>query len=84
LNAYRERHAGDESEPGISEGARLGDLEWRNRELEVPDFRGMQAVNDWLFGHDRGLLFARPDTDSSQPLLHGAVVDQAPLRRPVP
>jgi hypothetical protein len=47
--------------------------------IEVPDFRGMQAPNAWLFGHDRGLLLTGPDPDSSQPLLHGVVVDQAPV-----
>lgn len=47
--------------------------------IEVPDFRGMQALNAWLFGHDRGLLLTGPDPDSSQPLLHGVVVDQAPF-----
>lgn len=47
--------------------------------IEVPDFRGMQALNAWLFGHDRGLLLTGPDPDSSQPLLHGVVVDQAPV-----
>jgi hypothetical protein len=39
----------------------------------------MQALNAWLFGHDRGLLLTGPDPDSSQPLLHGVVVDQAPV-----
>ena len=47
--------------------------------IEVPDFRGMQALNAWLFGHDRGLLLTGPDPDSSQPLLHGVVVEQAPV-----
>jgi hypothetical protein len=47
--------------------------------IEVPDFRGMQALNAWLFGHDHGLLLTGPDPDSSQPLLHGVVVDQAPV-----
>jgi hypothetical protein len=47
--------------------------------IEVPDFRGMQALNAWLFGHDRGLMLTGPDPDSSQPLLHGVVVGQAPL-----
>jgi len=47
--------------------------------IEVPDFRGMQALNAWLFGHDRGLLLTGPDPDSSQPLLHGIVVSQAPV-----
>lgn len=47
--------------------------------IEVPDFRGMQALNTWLLGHDSGLLLTGPDPDSSQPLLHGVVVDQAPV-----
>jgi hypothetical protein len=47
--------------------------------IEVPDFRGMQALNAWLFGHDRGLMFTGPVPDSSQPLLRGVVVDQAPV-----
>jgi hypothetical protein len=47
--------------------------------IEVPDFRGMQALNAWLSGHDRGLLLTGPDPDSSQPLLHGVVVGQAPV-----
>ena len=47
--------------------------------IEVPDFRGMQALNAWLFGHDCGLLLTGPDPDSPQPLLHGVVVDQAPV-----
>ena len=46
--------------------------------IEVPDFRGMQALNAWLLGHDLGLLLAGPDPDSSNPVLHGVVVDQAP------
>jgi len=47
--------------------------------IEVPDFRGMQALNAWLAGHDRGLLLTGPDPDSPEPLLHGVVVDQAPV-----
>jgi hypothetical protein len=47
--------------------------------IEVPDFRGMQALNAWLCGHDRGLLLTGPDPDSSEPLLHGVVVAQAPV-----
>lgn len=47
--------------------------------IEVPDFRGMQALNAWLLGHDRGLLLTGPDPDSPQPLLHGVVIDQAPV-----
>jgi hypothetical protein len=51
-----------------------------HRELiEVPDFRGMQTLDAWLAGHDRGLLLAGPDPDSAEPLLHGVVVDQDPV-----
>lgn len=46
--------------------------------VEVPDFRGMQALNAWLAGHDAGLLLAGPDPDSPQPLLHGIVRQQEP------
>jgi len=35
VKAYRERHAGDEPELGISDRARLRELERRNRELEM-------------------------------------------------
>jgi transposase len=35
VKAYRERHAGDEPELGVSERARLRELERRNRELEM-------------------------------------------------
>lgn len=35
VKAYRERHAGQEPELGISERARLRELERRNRELEM-------------------------------------------------
>jgi hypothetical protein len=47
--------------------------------IEVPDFRGMQALNAWLVGHDHGLMLTGPDPDSAQPLLNGVVVDQVPL-----
>jgi beta-lactam-binding protein with PASTA domain len=46
--------------------------------IEVPDFRGLQALNAWLLGHDHGLLLTGPDPDSSHPLLNGLVADQAP------
>lgn len=46
--------------------------------IEVPDFRGMQALNAWLAGHDVGLLLEGPDPDSPEPLLHGVVVAQQP------
>jgi hypothetical protein len=44
----------------------------------VPDFRGMQALNAWLVGHDHGLLLQGPDPDSPEPLLHGVVLTQHP------
>jgi hypothetical protein len=47
----------------------------------VPDFRGMQALNAWLTGHDRGLLLQGPDPDSPDPLLHGIVIGQRPSPR---
>lgn len=46
--------------------------------VEVPDFRGMQALNAWLVGHDVALLLEGPDPDSPEPLLHGIVVAQVP------
>jgi beta-lactam-binding protein with PASTA domain len=46
--------------------------------VEVPDFRGMQALNAWLAGHDAGVLLAGPDPDSPRPLLHGRVARQSP------
>jgi beta-lactam-binding protein with PASTA domain len=55
--------------------AHRGELE---EEAVVPDFRGRQALDAWLFGHDAGLLCQGPDPDSPQPLLHGRVVDQRP------
>jgi hypothetical protein len=45
----------------------------------VPDFRGMQALNAWLVGHDHGVLLQGPDPDSPEPLLHGVVVAQYPV-----
>jgi hypothetical protein len=50
-------------------------------DIEVPDFRGMQALNAWLVGHDAGLLLAGPDPDSPSPLLHGIVARQHPAPR---
>lgn len=44
----------------------------------MPDFRGMQALNAWLTGHDLGLLLQGPDPDSPEPLLHGIVIGQMP------
>lgn len=44
----------------------------------MPDFRGRQALEAWLRGHDLGLLCQGPDPDSPQPLLHGRVVGQHP------
>jgi hypothetical protein len=46
--------------------------------IPVPEFRGMQALNAWLAGHDAGLLLEGPDPDSPEPLLHGIVVAQEP------
>lgn len=46
--------------------------------VEVPDFRGMQALNAWLAGHDAGVLLAGPDPDSPRPLLHGRIARQNP------
>ena len=47
----------------------------------MPDFRGMQALNAWLTGHDTGLLLQGPDPDSPEPILHGVVVNQLPEPR---
>jgi hypothetical protein len=44
----------------------------------VPDFRGVQALNAWLMGHDLGLCLQGPDPDNPQPLLHGIIVRQRP------
>ncbi|MBO3744727.1 PASTA domain-containing protein [Streptosporangiaceae bacterium NEAU-GS5] len=44
----------------------------------MPDFVGMQALNAWLAGHDRGLLLQGPDPDSPHPVLHGIVIAQRP------
>ncbi|MCT2586970.1 hypothetical protein [Actinophytocola gossypii] len=44
----------------------------------MPDFRGMQALNAWLLGHDRGLLLQGPDPDAPHPVMHGVVVRQSP------
>jgi hypothetical protein len=49
--------------------------------IEVPDFRGMQALNAWLVGHDHGLLLQGPYPDSGEPLMHGIVIDQRPAPR---
>nr|WP_036319954.1 PASTA domain-containing protein [Microbispora sp. ATCC PTA-5024] len=46
--------------------------------MVVPDFRGMQALNAWLAGHDHGLLLQGPDPDGPDPVMHGVVVSQAP------
>jgi hypothetical protein len=46
--------------------------------VQVPDFRGRQALNAWLAGHDVGLLLQGPDPDSPEPLLNGVVVRQDP------
>jgi hypothetical protein len=44
----------------------------------VPDFVGMQALNAWLLGHDRGLLLAGPDPDGPGNLTHGRITAQRP------
>lgn len=44
----------------------------------MPNFRGRQALDAWLTGHDAGLLLQGPDPDSPHPLLHGIVVAQRP------
>ncbi|WP_372666843.1 hypothetical protein [Amycolatopsis kentuckyensis] len=44
----------------------------------VPDFRGRQALDAWLSGHDTGLLLQGPDPDSPHPLMNGVVVAQLP------
>lgn len=46
--------------------------------VQVPEFRGMQALNAWLAGHDARLLLEGPNPDSPEPLLHGIVVAQVP------
>jgi hypothetical protein len=54
------------------------DAERRYDQIEVPDFRGMQAPNASIAGHDARILLAWADPDSPQPLLHGIVAAQAP------
>ncbi|MFI6504338.1 PASTA domain-containing protein [Nonomuraea typhae] len=44
----------------------------------VPDFRGQQALNAWLAGHDAGVLLQGPDPDGPQPVMDGIVVAQDP------
>lgn len=44
----------------------------------VPDFRGQQALNAWLAGHDAGVLLQGPDPDSPTPVMHGIVMAQEP------
>ncbi|NBH03639.1 PASTA domain-containing protein [Amycolatopsis sp. SID8362] len=48
------------------------------RPVVVPDFRGRQALDAWLSGHDAGLTLQGPDPDSPHPLLNGLVVAQLP------
>lgn len=45
----------------------------------VPDFRGQQALEAWLAGHDVGVLLEGPNPDSPSPVLNGRVVDQVPV-----
>ncbi|GGS88924.1 hypothetical protein GCM10010156_54230 [Planobispora rosea] len=47
--------------------------------VAIPDFRGMQALNAWLAGHDAGLLLQGPDPDGPEPVMNGIVVRQHPL-----
>lgn len=47
----------------------------------MPDFRGMQALNAWLVGHDYGLLLQGPDPDGPEPVMHGIVIHQLPPPR---
>ncbi|MEW9531338.1 PASTA domain-containing protein [Microbispora sp. NPDC049125] len=54
----------------------MGDVELT--ETEVPDFRGMQALNAWLAGHSAGVLLVGPDPDSPDPVMHGIVTAQDP------
>ncbi|HEY4024136.1 MAG TPA: PASTA domain-containing protein [Pseudonocardiaceae bacterium] len=49
-----------------------------HRSVVVPNFRGRQALDAWLSGHDAGLLLQGPDPDSPHPLLNGLVVAQRP------
>ncbi|WP_326943127.1 PASTA domain-containing protein [Amycolatopsis sp. NBC_01307] len=44
----------------------------------VPNFRGRQALDARLSGHDAGLFVQGPDPDSPHPLLNGRVVAQIP------
>ena len=46
--------------------------------IPVPDFRGRQALDAWLTGHDAGLLLQGPDPDSPHPLRNGRVIAQQP------
>jgi beta-lactam-binding protein with PASTA domain len=47
-------------------------------DVVVPDFRGQQALNAWLAGHDAGVLLQGPDPDAAQPVMNGIVVAQEP------
>ncbi len=58
-----------------------GDLKLTEPIIEVPDFRGMQALNAWLVGDDHGLLLQGPDPDSPEPVMHGLVINQQPAPR---
>jgi hypothetical protein len=48
------------------------------RPVVVPNFRGRQALDAWLSGHDAGLLLQGPDPDSPHAVLNGVVVAQLP------
>ncbi|MFJ7215393.1 PASTA domain-containing protein [Amycolatopsis sp. NPDC098790] len=49
-----------------------------DEQVVVPNFRGRQALDAWLSGHDAGLLLQGPDPDSPHPLMNGLVVAQLP------
>lgn len=53
-------------------------MEQQDDVIEVPEFRGMQALNAWLAGHERGLMLSGPEPDSPEPLINGVVRDQRP------
>ncbi|WP_283132867.1 PASTA domain-containing protein [Rhizohabitans arisaemae] len=63
--------------PPNGEGRKPGKTE--DPDITVPDFRGMQALDAWLAGHEIGLLLQGPDPDGPQPLTHGRVVGQHPF-----
>lgn len=46
--------------------------------MVVPNFKGKQALDAWLSGHDAGVLLQGPDPDSPHPLTNGRIVAQLP------